>query len=136
MATIYAKGGRKRATSRVYLSTKKGETTIHVNKTPLTDYFTKQLDITTVQRPLQLLSQTEEIDSKQAYQIASFVKGGGTTGQAEAIAQGIAQAIAQIGDPHKIIIDSENLRTRDGRKKERKKPGRIKARKRKQWTKR
>ena len=135
MATIYAKGGRKTATSRAYLSPTKGKSTIQINKVPLDKYFTNQLNIITAKRPLEILKETEGITT-EGYNISVFVKGGGTTGQAEAARHAIASAISQLGEPHKAAMKAEKLLTRDSRKVERKKPGLRKARKTKQWTKR
>ena len=134
MATTYAKGGRKTSTSRVYLSPAKGETSIEVNGTPLEKYFSNQINITTVKRPLELVKGIE--GETGSYKISAFVKGGGTTGQAESLRHGIARAFSALGEAPKKAMKAENLLTRDDRKVECKKPGRRKARKVKQWTKR
>lgn len=136
MPTIYAKGGRKKATSRAYITTTQGKGAIHINHMPLEEYFSNKLNILTVQRPLEILQNTEGIDTSTSYDIVVFVKGGGTTGQAESARHAIARAIAEMGSPHKAAMKAAKLCTRDGRRVERKKPGLRKARTRKQWTKR
>ena len=136
MQTIYAKGGRKTATTRVYLSTTQGEGKIEINKTPLEQYFTNKINIITIKRPLEILKNAEGVNPEETYNISLFIKGGGTTGQAESARHAIAHALAQLGEPYKAAMKAEKLLTRDDRQVERKKPGLPKARATKQWTKR
>lgn len=136
MQPIYAKGGRKRSTSRAYLSLSQGEDTITINKLPLEQYFSNSINVIKVKRPLALLKDKEGIDPNVGYNISVFVRGGGTTGQAEAARHAIAQAISHLGEPQKAAMKAEKLLTRDGRRVESKKSGLRKARKTTQWTKR
>lgn len=136
MQTLYAKGGRKTATSRAYIALTQGEGKIEINRKKLEAYFSNKVNVLTVKQPLEILKRSEGIDSKTSYNIAVFVKGGGTTGQAESVRHAIARAIAQIGDPYRAIMKSAKLLTRDSRMVESKKPGYRKSRDKKQWTKR
>jgi small subunit ribosomal protein S9 len=72
----------------------------------------------------------------QGFDVTIKVAGGGVTGQAEAIRHGIARALAKIDDKSKKTMRKEGFLTRDSRMVERKKPGRPKARKRFQYSKR
>ena len=136
MQNIYAKGGRKTATSRAYLSISKGEGNIEVNKIPLAQYFTNKINVSTVKKPLEILKNIEGVNQEENYNISLFVKGGGTTGQAESARHAIARAFAQLGEAYKDAMKKAGFLTRDARKVERKKPGLRKARATKQWTKR
>ena len=70
------------------------------------------------------------------YDIKVNLKGGGSTGQAEALRLAIARALVKIDPENKPVLKSEGFMTRDPREVERKKPGRPKARKRFQFSKR
>ena len=70
------------------------------------------------------------------YDIWVDVMGGGVHGQAGAISHGVARAFAKLENPMRIAMRKEGLLTRDSRMVERKKPGRPKARKRFQYSKR
>jgi len=65
-----------------------------------------------------------------------LVKGGGLTGQAEAIQLGVARLVCKLNDSHRLILKPLGLLTRDSRIKERKKYGLRKARKAPQYSKR
>lgn len=136
MQTIYAKGGRKKATARAYLSITKGEGKIQVERMPLEKYFTDKMDRITLKSPLEVLKKVEGINPDEQYNINLFIKGGGHTGQAQAARHAIASALSQIGEPYKMAMKAEKLLTRDGRRKEPKKYGLKKARKTEQWVKR
>ena len=121
-------GRRKSSVARVRLMPGSGQRT--VNGRPLDEYFGREVLSLLANRPL-VVTQTEgKVD------VVARVDGGGTTGQAGAIALGIARALKQYDIGHKAALDSEGLLTRDPRMKERKKYGQPGARKRFQFSKR
>ena len=124
----YATGRRKRSIARVWL--KKGSGIIHVNNISAKDYFKKaNLQISAI-RPLSLTKREAE------YDVRCTVNGGGHTGQAGAISLGIARALINFEPELKQTLKKEKLTTRDSRAVERKKPGRRKARRSFQFSKR
>jgi len=70
------------------------------------------------------------------FDILASVKGGGTTGQADAIKLAISRALCLVDEEYRSNLKSEGLLSRDSRVVERKKPGQKKARKKFQWVKR
>ena len=121
-------GRRKTSIARVYLTPGKGEITI--NKKEFKSYFLSEIDQTKVKQPLVALN----VDGQ--YDVAINVEGGGITGQAEAIRLGIARALAEMNEESKSPLRKEGFITRDSRMVERKKPGRRKARRKFQFSKR
>ncbi len=81
-------------------------------------------------RPFELINQATDYDVK------STVIGGGHTGQAGALVHGIARALLKFDENFKPTLRKEKLTTRDSRSVERKKPGRAKARRSFQFSKR
>ena len=81
-------------------------------------------------RPFELINQATEFDVKCS------VKGGGPTGQAGAMVHGISKALVMFDEKLKSTLKTEKLTTRDSRSVERKKPGRKKARRSFQFSKR
>lgn len=75
-------------------------------------------------------------DNAQKFDVAANVKGGGPSGQAEAIRHGIARALLKTNDALRAALKSAGFLRRDPRMKERKKYGQKGARRRFQWTKR
>jgi len=128
MEKINAIGRRKTAIARIYVSEGKGQITI--NKRTFQDYFSAATLQYIVTQPLNLLGVAEN------YDIKVNLEGGGITGQAEALRLAIARALIKINPENKPTLRSQGLLTRDSRKVERKKPGRPKARKRFQFSKR
>lgn len=128
MEIINAIGRRKSAVARVYLSEGKGN--IKVNNREYTQYFTTEELQAIVLQPLKVL------DSVSKYDIKATIDGGGTKGQADAICLAIARALVKVEAENKPKLKHEGLMTRDPRVVERKKPGRPKARKRFQFSKR
>jgi small subunit ribosomal protein S9 len=137
-------GRRKTAVARVFLTEGTGQ--INVNGRPLDIYFTEIKDINAVLGPLDVTEMRSRVD------LTVKVQGGGSTGQAGAVSQGVARALKQmfgltttaegttgadevIANMGKKLRDSGFL-TRDGRMKERKKYGRKGARKSFQFSKR
>ena len=128
MESINTIGRRKTAVARIYVSEGKGNITI--NNRELKEYFPLgQLQYIALQ-PLQILEQTEK------YDIRVNLDGGGIKGQAEALRLAIARALVKIDPENKPPLKAQGLLTRDPREVERKKPGRPKARKRFQFSKR
>ena len=128
MEVINAIGRRKAAVARVYVSEGKGNITI--NKRPLEEYFTLPTLQYIVKQPLELLGAASQ------YDIKVNLDGGGFKGQAEALRLGIARALVEINAEDKAKLRAAGFMTRDPREVERKKPGRPKARKRFQFSKR
>ena len=124
----YATGRRKTSSARVYL--KKGKGTIVVNDRKLDEYFGRKVAQMLVKQPLELAELSEKID------LNVKVKGGGSFGQAGAIRHGISRALISYDEELRPQLKSAGLLTRDPRKVERKKPGLVKARKSKQFSKR
>ena len=128
MEMINAIGRRKSSVARVYLTEGTGKITI--NKKDLTVYFPSAILQFVVKQPLQLLEVTEK------YDIKANLDGGGFTGQSQALRLAIARALVKINADDKKALKDEGFLTRDSRTVERKKPGRPKARKRFQFSKR
>ena len=124
----YATGRRKTSSARVYL--KKGKGDISVNDRKLDEYFGRKVAQMLVMQPLELLDLSEKLD------INIKVKGGGSFGQAGAIRHGISRALTSFGEELRPQLKKAGLLTRDPRRVERKKPGLVKARKSKQFSKR
>ena len=124
----YATGRRKTSSARVYL--KKGKGDILVNDKKLDEYFGRKVAQMLVMQPLELLDLTKKID------ISIKVKGGGSFGQAGAIRHGISRALTSFDEELRPQLKKAGLLTRDPRRVERKKPGLVKARKSKQFSKR
>ena len=128
MEKINAIGRRKAAVPRVYVS--EGTGSITINKRALEVYFPSSILQYIVKQPLNTLEVVEK------YDIKVNLKGGGYKGQAEALRLAIARALVKINPEDKSALRAEGFMTRDPRSVERKKPGRPKARKRFQFSKR
>ena len=128
MEVVNAIGRRKAAVARVYVSEGNGEITI--NKRDLTEYFPSTILQYVVKQPLALL------DAVEKYDIKVNLYGGGFTGQSQAVRLAIARALVKINAEDKKALRAEGFMTRDSREVERKKPGRPKARRRFQFSKR
>ena len=126
--THYATGRRKTSSARVYL--KKGKGNILVNDKKLDEYFGRKVAQMLVMQPLELLDIAEKFD------VDVKVKGGGSFGQAGAIRHGISRALTIFDEELRPQLKKAGLLTRDPRRVERKKPGLVKARKSKQFSKR
>ncbi len=128
MEIINALGRRKSAVARIYLTEGSGKITI--NKKALEEYFPSSILQYVVKQPLNALNVAEK------YDIKVNLCGGGFTGQSQALRLAIARALVKINAEDKKLLRSEGFVTRDPREVERKKPGRPKARKRFQFSKR
>ena len=124
----YATGRRKTSIAKVWV--KKGSGKIYVNGKIFTDYFSSDNHKMLITRPFEIINQATDYDVKCS------VKGGGPTGQAGAMVHGISKALVMIDSNFKSTLRSEKLTTRDSRAVERKKPGRKKARRSFQFSKR
>ena len=124
----YATGRRKKSVAKVWL--KKGTGKFYVNGKSLDDYFPR------ANHKMQILRPFEIIDQATQYDVRCQVIGGGHTGQAGAMVHGISRALVKFDENFKTTLRNEKLTTRDSRAVERKKPGRAKARKSYQFSKR
>lgn len=128
MEVINKVGRRKTSVARVYL--KPGTGVILINNRPLEDYFPSAIMRTKVNQPLTTLDMVGKFD------VHVNVKGGGNTGQAEAIRMAISRALVESDAENRGALKKEGFLTRDSRMVERKKYGRAKARRRFQFSKR
>jgi small subunit ribosomal protein S9 len=123
-----AVGRRKTSVARVTLRPGKGEWS--VNGRSLSEYFPRLFHRKRAEEALKVT----EYDGQ--FNVFIRVDGGGITGQADAIRLGLARAIVGKDEETRPTLRKHGLLTRDSRKVERKKPGRPKARKRFQFSKR
>ena len=122
-------GKRKEAVARVFLIP--GEGNLIINKTPGDKYLQyNDTYLNTVWLPLEKLNLNKQFD------IVALVKGGGLTGQSQAIQLGVARLLCQLDQENRQILKPFGFLTRDSRIKERKKYGLRKARKAPQYSKR
>jgi len=129
MATIYATGKRKAAIAKVWLTPGNGEMLINGKTLDqwLGGHETLKMK---VRLPLEL---TKQLD---AMNIKATTLGGGYAAQADALKHGITKALVEFEPTFRAILKPEGLLTRDSRVVERKKPGKKKARRSPQFSKR
>jgi small subunit ribosomal protein S9 len=123
-----AVGRRKEAVTRVFIS--KGEGAITVNGKDYKTYFPLVYLQNQVESPLKTVESTDK------YNVVINATGGGVKGQAEAAKLGIARALIEVNAEYRPALKAAGLLTRDSRVVERKKPGRKKARRSFQFSKR
>ena len=128
MDTINTIGRRKTSVARIYLSD--GEGKITVNKKTIEDFFPSEILRTIINQPLATTENAGKFD------VIVNVRGGGITGQAGAIRLAIARALVKMDEENRPKLKPDGFLTRDPRMVERKKPGRRKARKKFQFSKR
>ena len=128
MQTIHAIGRRKEAVCRVFI--KPGSGKWDVNGRTLGDYFPRPALVSAIQQAF------VATDTLGRFDVKANVDGGGQTGQAGALRLAVARALVKIDEAHRRKLRELGLLTRDARAVERKKPGRPKARKRFQFSKR
>jgi len=128
MEVVNTIGRRKSAVARIYVNEGKGN--ILVNNREYKQYFPTTALQYIVTQPLNILESTEK------YDIKVNLNGGGIKGQAEALRLAISRALIKIDQESRKELKSAGLLSRDSRHVERKKPGRPKARKRFQFSKR
>ncbi len=124
----YATGKRKSSIARVWLMPGSGN--IVVNGKSFDEYFDVDTARLVVEQPFKVTGSENKFDVK------ATVKGGGKSGQCEAIRHGIARALQSVNEDYRTPLKKAGLLTRDARVKERKKYGLHKARKATQFSKR
>lgn len=122
-------GRRKTATARVRVFPG-GNGQITVNERAATEYFPRPGDMDKVMGPMRAVQMDGRVN------VTIHVMGGGQTGQADAVANGIAHALVKYNAELRPVLRQGGYLSRDPREKERKKPGLKKARKRPTFTKR
>jgi small subunit ribosomal protein S9 len=122
-------GRRKQASARVRLFPG-GTGNLIINDKDGSDFLPREGDVNILYEPLELLGQ------QGIYDITVHVKGGGISGQRDAIKLGISRALLKIDPDFRPQLRQAGLLTRDSRVKERKKPGLKRARKAPTYTKR
>lgn len=129
MATIYATGKRKAAIAKVWMTPGNGEMLINGKTLDqwLGGHETLKMK---VRLPLEL---TKQLDSMN---IKATTLGGGYSAQADALKHGITKALVEFEPTFRAILKPMGLLTRDSRIVERKKPGKKKARRSPQFSKR
>jgi small subunit ribosomal protein S9 len=127
-AQTHTIGRRKEAVCRVYL--KAGSGKWQVNGRTLGDYFPRPAHVSSIQQPFTVT------DTLGRYDVTANIDGGGLSGQAGALRLAIARALVKEDEALKLKLRPLGLLTRDARVVERKKPGRPKARKKFQFSKR
>jgi len=125
---IFATGRRKTSVARVMVKSGTGKMTINGRKPE--EYFKTINQLVLIREPLEV---TDNLDK---YDFKIRVRGGGLSGQAGAIRHGIARAMAEIDPDSRLALRKGGFLTRDARMVERKKPGKPKARKSFQFSKR
>ena len=129
MAKVYATGRRKTAIAKVWLEVGKGEIT--VNSQPLDIWLGGHEALKKrVRQPLEVSKQLESVN------IVAKTLGGGYSAQADALRHGISRALVAYDEQFRTILKPHGLLTRDARAVERKKPGKRKARRSPQFSKR
>ena len=124
----YATGRRKDAVARVWL--KPGSGKIEVNGRDQSIYFARPTLRLVINQPFGITDRVGQ------YDVVATVKGGGLSGQAGAVKHGIAQALSRFEPALRSAVKREGFLTRDSRVVERKKYGRVKARRSFQFSKR
>lgn len=122
-------GKRKNSVAKIFL--KEGSGTFTINKKSFDHFFAGMVEEReTIKNPFLLVNLNNQ------YDVDIEVKGGGITGQLDAIKLGISKAICTINNDYKKVLSQAMLLTRDSRIKERRKYGLKKARKASQYSKR
>jgi small subunit ribosomal protein S9 len=121
-------GRRKEAVARVRLMDGTGN--FRLNGRTLEDYFPSRAHRMVITEPLRLIGREKDFD------VIALLSGGGVSGQAGALRQGIARALIELDPSLRPDLKKEGLLTRDAREKERRKYGLKKARKAPQYSKR
>lgn len=122
-------GRRKSATARVRIYPG-GTGNIVVNDKAVADYFPREGDVAALTKPLEVAAMQGRLD------LTVKVRGGGVTGQTDAVKLGVARALLEYQPELRPAMRKAGLLTRDAREKERKKPGLKRARKAPTYTKR
>ena len=126
---ITAVGRRKTAIASVRMQ-KAAKSSVMVNGKTAKEYFKTDLRAKVAEEALTIA------ESAENYAVVAHVEGGGIAGQADALRHAISRAITKAEPSTRTVLKAAGLMKRDPRAKERKKPGLVKARKAKQWSKR
>ena len=129
-ATPYSPGTGRRKCAVAQVKLIPGTGKITINDRAVKDYFPREAHELLVTQPLR----TTNVLNK--YNVEAKVMGGGPSGQAGAVCHGIARALQRANPEFKVLLRKGGYLTRDPRRKERKKPGLVRARRAKQYTKR
>ncbi len=124
----YGTGRRKDSVARVWL--KKGSGKVSVNGKDQSEYFARKTHRLILNQPFLI------VGSVGHYDVICTVKGGGLSGQAGAVRHGISRALENFDPELRPLLKKAGMLTRDSRIVERKKVGKHKARRTKQWAKR
>ena len=128
LAPVQATGKRKTAVARVCLNYGTGQ--VQVNGKSVQDYFPREVLI------MRINAAFEAVNALEKFDVVAKVRGGGPSGQADAVRHGIARALEKIEPSMRASLKRNGFLTRDARKKERKKYGQKGARARFQFSKR
>jgi small subunit ribosomal protein S9 len=130
-STLYitSVGRRKTAIASVRMSVAP-KSSVMVNGKTAKDYFKTDLRTKVAEEALTIA------ESANNYAVVAHVEGGGVAAQADAVRHAVARAITKAEPKTRTVLKAAGLMMRDPRAKERKKPGLVKARKAKQWSKR
>lgn len=131
MAVQYYEGIGRRKTSTARVRLMAGSGSFIVNQKTIVDYFTRTGDVQTILEPLEAAG-----EALNTFDISVIVKGGGVTGQTDAVKLGLARALIKMNPDYRPVLRKGGFLTRDAREKERKKPGLKRARKAPTYTKR
>ena len=126
---IEAIGRRKTAIARARM-TPSARTLVTINNKEISEYFPTQSLQTAALEPFL------KVGLPTQFTVTVVVKGGGISGQAIAVRHAISRALNEYDHALRAVLKKEGFLKRDSRAKERRKPGLVKARKRKQWSKR
>ena len=127
-AFVNATGRRKTAVAQVRL--KLGNGSVLVNGKPMDEYFPREVLLMRIQQPFEATS------AEGRYDVVAKIRGGGVSGQADALRHGISRALEKVDPELRGSLKRKGFLTRDARKKERKKYGQRGARARFQFSKR
>ncbi len=120
--------GRRKTASARARTTSAAKQSVVVNGKTVEDYFKIQELIRNALLPLK--------ESEETFMVTAVINGGGVAGQASALRHGIARAILEHDSSKRSVLKKAGFLKRDPRSVERKKPGRLKARKKPSWSKR
>ena len=126
--SFYATGRRKHAVARVWIQPGSGK--ILVNERTLEGYFGRETSRMVFRQALELTETSGSLD------VVASVRGGGLSGQADALRHGISRALCKLNVELRPVLKKAGYLTRDARAKERKKYGQRGARARFQFSKR
>lgn len=131
MATTFITAvGRRKTSSASVRMQKAAKNSVMVSGKTVLDYFK------TAERAKVAEEALKVAEAAENYEIKAHIEGGGIASQAGALRHAIARALVKAEPATRAKLKEAGFLTRDPRAKERKKPGLVKARKRKQWSKR